>query len=292
MTTVGRQYPRHRLCAHIRRRAVDSQSLFRDSGLSQAPRSRRAQFDHLGAGRRADGLLFHQRRCVGAPFASFLRRPDRHFGDVLRAMWRSAWPAAVAAESSRPTPTTFWRARWRAGAYEPRGVTPTQSPSMTFSSHPTSSACCSTRWDATPGHCARFRQSRPIRRLRYSAGGAGSDREDFDARAVSEAENQRRDRPHLSRVGLCARPAHGDGGSRRAGAARGRSSTPVGRWRPRIRRNFPRRSSAPSASASSCRRVSRQFLPPRSGSPGSKTMKARSGLHRGPRARDAPRDKV
>ena len=55
-------------------------SLFRDSAYRDAPQPRRRQFDQLGARRRADGLLFHQRRRAWrAVSRGFVRRADRQF---------------------------------------------------------------------------------------------------------------------------------------------------------------------------------------------------------------------
>jgi len=272
----------------------DAQSIlkacFATAPIASASVSRR-QFDQLGAGRRADGLLFHQRRCAWrAVSRGFLRRPDRQFRRCAGGLCGEAHgPAAVAADrrdqrqrhsGARAGERALRATRRHADAVAVDG----------HSAHPTSSACCSTRWTRRRG-IARGFASLDHPAASIFRGGAGSDPRGFRRARGQRSRNQRRDRPHLSRVGLCARPHTATG----VHAARARlavdPSTPVVALATAHPAKFPRRSSAPSASASSCRRVSRQFLPPRSGSP-VETMKGAFGLHRGPRARDAPRDKV
>ncbi len=162
---------------------------------------------------------------LGAPFREVsFAVPTGNFGDVLAGYVAKRMGLPLSRLIVATNANDILARALASGRYEPRGVTPTQSPSMDIQLSSNFERLLFDALGRDAGGLARgFRQSRPIGRLRYSARGAGLDSSGFRRARGQRSGNQRRDRPHLSRVGLCARPAHGDGGSRRAGAARDRS---------------------------------------------------------------------
>ena len=150
--------------------------------------------------------------------------PTGNFGDVLAGWVRQAHgPADRACSTSRPTPTTSWRAPSQSGRYEITGVVPTTSPSMDiqvssnferllFEAHGRDGAAVR-RHDGlarpvaapSPSPTARWPRSgassRPARRRRGRGRG--------------------RDGGHVARGRLSARSAHGDRRRRRAAACSG-----------------------------------------------------------------------
>ena len=127
-----RQHPRDRHRGHLRRLPGDREGMFDHAAFRDRVAALRRQFDQLGAHRRADGVLLHRRG--GARRAAPQDRvhgADRQFRRRLRRLCGArAWGCRSTGSPSRPTSTTFWRARSRAALTKCATVVPTTSPSM------------------------------------------------------------------------------------------------------------------------------------------------------------------
>ena len=177
---------------------------------------------------------------LGAPFRQVsFAVPTGNFGDVLAGYVGEAHGPADPGSIVATNVNDILARALASGRYEPRGVTPTQSPSMdiqlssnferllfdALGRDPAALRAAFASLDQSGGFDTRERPGVDPRRIRRDGGRRGRD--------------QRGDRPRLSRIRLCARSAHGHRRARGARAARGRSVDPGGGPGDRASAKFP-----------------------------------------------------
>ncbi len=146
------QHPRARRRGHLRRLPGDREGAVPAPALRRGRAALGRQLDQLGPGRRAGGLLLHQRVALGSPHrpVSF-SVPTGNFGDIL-AGWAAKRMGLPVGRLMIATNANDILARTLAtGSYEVRGVArPPPRRRWTSRSRRTSSACCSSASTAMP----------------------------------------------------------------------------------------------------------------------------------------------
>ncbi len=200
-------------------------SLFRDSAYRE--RLGLAGVNSINWARVVAQMVYYFTSAValGSPFREVsFAVPTGNFGDVLAGYVAKRMGLPLSRLIVATNANDILARALASGRYEPRGVTPTQSPSMDIQ---LSSNFERLLFDALGRDAGALRAA--FANLDQSGGfdippGAlASIRADFDARAVGEAETSAEIARTYREFGLCARPAHGDGGPRGAGPAGGRS---------------------------------------------------------------------
>ena len=137
--------------------------------------------------------------------------PTGNFGDVLAGYVAKRMGLPIERLVVATNANDILARALASGRYEPRGVTPTQSPSMDIQ---VSSNFERLLFDASGtrsgGGPRRFRLARSIRRLRHSACGARRHSRRIRCRVRRRNRDDGGDSPHLARDRLCARSAYGD----------------------------------------------------------------------------------
>ena len=250
------------------RRAI-LKRLFRARRLSHARRTRRRQFDQLGARRRADRLLFHERRRARrAASAYFLRRADRQFRRRARRLCRQADGSA-----GRETRRRDQRQRHSCARACKRALRAARRDANSVAVDGHSGfvqfrTLVVRRERARSGRGPRrFRLARSIRRVRHS--GRGARRDPRRIRRASRSAKPRRRTKFAApgaRPAMCSIRIPRPASARRARGSRKIRRRRSSRSRPRIRRSFQTPSSAPSGCVRSRLKILRRDLTRRNNS--------------------------
>ena len=200
---------------------------------------------------------------LGAPYRKIsFAVPTGNFGDVLAGYVAKRMGLPIERLIVATNENDILARALATGRYEPRGVTPTQSPSMDIQLSSNFERLLFEAVGREPESVAQaFEALERDGAFEIPAAGAQSHSRGLRRSGRQRGRDLRRDRPHLSRKRLCDRSTYGDGRPRGARAA-GEGPCNAGD------RAFDRPSgqisrgdrAAPSACASSRRRGSRRFL--------------------------------